>query len=81
MMPERADGFFKALCASRAALKLNQFDMAEAAIAEALKEDPLRAEIAKEAELAALLIAWRALPIPRPDFLSFAHKRREASRI
>lgn len=33
----------------------------------------------KEAELSDLLDDWRKQPAPRPDFLTFAHKRRKWS--
>ena len=35
----------------------------------------------KERELAALYEAWRSEPAPRPDFLTFAHKRRKHSAV
>jgi len=35
----------------------------------------------KEEELAALFTLWKAEPAPRPDFLTFAHKRRKWSAV
>jgi len=33
----------------------------------------------REEELFALFSAWREMPMPRPEFLTFAHKRRKWS--
>lgn len=79
-MTGRADDFHEALQDSLNALRENAFDKAEGIIEDALKDDPLRCEIEKERELALLLDEWRGLPMPRPDFLTFAHSKRKWSR-
>lgn len=37
----------------------------------------LSREVEKECEAARLYSEWRALPIPRPEFLTWAHSKRE----
>lgn len=45
-----------------------------------LSPDPdVEREKKKETELADLLGQWQKLAVPRPDFLTFAHKRRKWS--
>lgn len=62
-----------------AALKDGQTSQAITRLSRLAPDPDLEREQKKETELADLLAQWQKLALPRPDFLTFAHKRRKWS--
>lgn len=69
------------MTAALTALREGDSEAAVAILSSEASDKQLQREKAKEREFRRLYDEWHALPMPRPEFLTFAHSKRTETRV